>query len=978
MEFVSINITYVIVGLFLFITLSLGVYAGRDIKNIKEYALGSGRFSTITLVLTFLATNIGGGSIMGMLKSTYSVGIIGTVACFGVIIQFLLFALLLGPKIKNFKNCITIGDIYGQLYGEKAKFLAGIITSLYILFKSSIQLMAIGKACELIMGLNSTYAIIISGGILAVYSSYGGIKSVTATDVLQFLIIIIAFPIIASIIMNKVGGYDKLFSSLPKTHLQVYHNKEFYYYLTLFLIWSIMPMCLLNQADMQRVFMASNKIQVKKQFLIISVLDPIFRIVIMIIGLGAIILFPNIQPDKILSNIIHKLLNPVLKGVAISGVIAVIMSTADSFFHAAGVVLSNDVLEPILSKRSTKYSKLFLARITTSVMIVMAIILAINSSNLLHLTVYAAKLAGPPLLFPLFIGILGIKTDKRSFIIGMIGGILMLCIFEHYMSDSKKILAIPIGILANALAYMVSHIIQNKGIAWIREGDGKETKIWIPNSEKIFSSITNAIPTPKKIFNFCRYQIVKYGSPHMIFGIYACINFTLPYFLWDSADTDKYNLMTSMRFIGGILAGLLIVKNQWKEFLKPYYPIFWYSIITYCLPFIATMMFLLTKGSLPWLMNIGTAIFFLILLVTGEIFLILAPIGVALAIIFHKYYIGPVNLGALGFNVNYYLVYQILFSTAIGLLFAYRKRVFNVKQSTIGLNLGESMCHELKNTLYSITCNQFNKSILKQIKGQTPKIIKGTKNYIVTEDSLNAIYNKTEEAINFENISIKVIRAFERLFRDYKKSIDNPGVYSMKSIVRYTIKELYSFQQERSGITLELLDDFYIKIPKWLFTFVLSNIIRNAFKHGGATNLKIILSDREIILRDNGKGISSSDLEKIFTMHYTTNKDSGSTGIGLGFAKIIVNSFYGEIWCESNQGEDSFTEFHIKFPEVDPSKINEESLQEIKEEIIKEAANIQKEEIAAKMLKNNRPIKEIMEFINLSESEIEIIKKKRK
>ena len=106
----------------------------------------------------------------------------------------------------------------------------------------------------------------------------------------------------------------------------------------------------------------------------------------------------------------------------------------------------------------------------------------------------------------------------------------------------------------------------------------------------------------------------------MLFGIYVCINFILPYVLWDHKDVETYNLMTNMRFIGGILGGLLIVKSEWKDFLKPYYPLFWHVTLTYCLPFIGTMMFLLTKGSLPWLMNVGVSIFFLILLVSGEMF----------------------------------------------------------------------------------------------------------------------------------------------------------------------------------------------------------------------------------------------------------------------------------------------------------------------------------------------------------------------
>ncbi len=55
---------FVVVG-FLLVTLVLGLYAGRGIKNFKEYALGKKNFSTFTLTITLLATYIGGNSVLG-------------------------------------------------------------------------------------------------------------------------------------------------------------------------------------------------------------------------------------------------------------------------------------------------------------------------------------------------------------------------------------------------------------------------------------------------------------------------------------------------------------------------------------------------------------------------------------------------------------------------------------------------------------------------------------------------------------------------------------------------------------------------------------------------------------------------------------------------------------------------------------------------------------------------------------------------
>ncbi len=69
----------------------------------------------------------------------------------------------------------------------------------------------------------------------------------------------------------------------------------------------------------------------------------------------------------------------------------------------------------------------------------------------------------------------------------------------------------------------------------------------------------------------------------------------------------------------------------------------------------------------------------------------------------------------------------------------------------------------------------------------------------------------------------------------------------------------------------------------------------------------------QIIISDNGKGISRKDLSKIFEPYFTTKKDG--TGIGLAIAKKIVEDHKGKIEIESNLGVG--TEVHIYLPVIE-------------------------------------------------------------
>ena len=77
---------YLIVYAFLLVTLVVGFWSGRGIKNIREYAIGNRKFGTAALVLTFLATEVGG---QGAINLAGEIGTIGII----VMLTFLSFSI---------------------------------------------------------------------------------------------------------------------------------------------------------------------------------------------------------------------------------------------------------------------------------------------------------------------------------------------------------------------------------------------------------------------------------------------------------------------------------------------------------------------------------------------------------------------------------------------------------------------------------------------------------------------------------------------------------------------------------------------------------------------------------------------------------------------------------------------------------------------------------------------------------------------
>ena len=86
----------------------------------------------------------------------------------------------------------------------------------------------------------------------------------------------------------------------------------------------------------------------------------------------------------------------------------------------------------------------------------------------------------------------------------------------------------------------------------------------------------------------------------------------------------------------------------------------------------------------------------------------------------------------------------------------------------------------------------------------------------------------------------------------------------------------------------------------------------------GVINIRILdeVDSVRVEIEDNGKGISTKDLGKIFERFYRTdasrNSSTGGSGIGLSIVKKIIEDHGGYIWATSKDGEGTCLHFVIR------------------------------------------------------------------
>jgi SSS family solute:Na+ symporter len=210
----------------------------------------------------------------------------------------------------------------------------------------------------------------------------------------------------------------------------------------------------------QRLLIGRNFKETAKGTLYSGMLSIPFFFLIGIIGLTALTLNPQLNPNLALPYVINMVMPVGLKGLAVAGMMAVVMSSADSFLNAAAISITHDVVKPVKnhfsSERELKWS-----RVTTVVVGTLGAIFALSTQSALDILLVAYNFWTPFILVPLVAGILGVKASSRAFWLGCVAGIGATCLWLTLIGETLFNGAL-IGIVINLVVFMVVHQLEQR------------------------------------------------------------------------------------------------------------------------------------------------------------------------------------------------------------------------------------------------------------------------------------------------------------------------------------------------------------------------------------------------------------------------------------------------------------------------------------------------------------------------------------
>ncbi len=328
-------------GAVLAITFLVAVYGNYRKKHTQNTALDyllMGRQLTLPLfVATLVATWYGG--IFGVNEITFNYGIYNFVTQgFFWYVAYLIFAFFIVQKIAKYQS-VTLPDLAEQMFGPKSGKVAAIFTFLYM--TPVAYVLSLGLFLNMIFGLSVWQGMIIGTLFTCLYTAWGGFKSVVFSDLVQFIVMCSAVLLVVIFSVGYFGGFGFLHTHLPASHFTLTGGNSWLNTL----IWGFIALAtLIDPSFYQRCFAAKSPAVVKKGIIISTVIWFCFDICTTVGSLYARALLPQAEPTEAYFFYAVQMLPTGLKGFFIAGILAIILSTLNSYLFIASNTLSYDLL----------------------------------------------------------------------------------------------------------------------------------------------------------------------------------------------------------------------------------------------------------------------------------------------------------------------------------------------------------------------------------------------------------------------------------------------------------------------------------------------------------------------------------------------------------------------------------------------------------------------------------------------------------
>ena len=463
---------YLVIAAYLIGTVVLGLKIGAKVSGGADFFLAGRQLPWWAIGMSLVATDIGGTDIIGAGGAAYRHGLaVANFEWIGCIPAMILAAFVFIPWFYR-AGVSTIPEFIELRYGLPPRIILACCWLIFMACNLGIMLLASARLMSSMLGWDPQMCILVTAGLVGIYTYAGGLAAVVYTDVLQCIVMIAGCLLVLAVGMAKVGGISGLQAAIEQAEqrraavtqqtteasstppapvssatlagwpdaaasrmsliLPADTPTPFPWPGILFGLAMILSPAywIGNQAIVQRSLGARSEFEAQASYVWGAVLKNIIPLIVAIPGLIAFALIPDLPDgDTAIPRLVTEVLPAGARGIFIAAFLAALMSSVDSYVNSAAALLCKDLYQRLLRPAATDEQLLRIGRIATVLLVLWAILFAeilmrIDQGSGIYVIFQTLMsfFQGPAFAI-LLLGILWKRTTAFAATVGLLSGI---------------------------------------------------------------------------------------------------------------------------------------------------------------------------------------------------------------------------------------------------------------------------------------------------------------------------------------------------------------------------------------------------------------------------------------------------------------------------------------------------------------------------------------------------------------------------
>lgn len=355
----TLDVTIIILYL-LFISWR-GLREAHTHNTTDDFFLADRSLSWPLIGLSLFATNISTSSIIGLASSGYKTGISVFNYEWTGSVMLVIFAIFIVPFYLKYR-LTTMPEYLEHRFDHRSRVYFSIISIIVnvlidiagALYASSLFLSGIFPDVDLYV------FVIVMALITGLYTVFGGLRAVIATDSIQAALLTLGSATIAVVVFHEVGSWQEIKSAVEPKFLSLVQpvDDPLIPWPTLFISLPILGfyfMCT-NQHMVQRILGAKSIDDGRKGAIFASLLKLPLLFILVLPGTMARLIYPSLENSNLVfPQLMFDFLPAGVLGIVLTGFIAALMSSIDSALTAASSIATMDLYKKIKPDSSQKH-----------------------------------------------------------------------------------------------------------------------------------------------------------------------------------------------------------------------------------------------------------------------------------------------------------------------------------------------------------------------------------------------------------------------------------------------------------------------------------------------------------------------------------------------------------------------------------------------------------------------------------------------